>query len=142
MVSVYVKQPLYSHVYIMHTQVCTCTSPSFAHYRGETFCKEFFNIVEVWSLVPKDVHMMALTATATKATCQQVCRHLGMVCPYVVAESPNCPDIKYSVKVPTNIEETFAPLVEEIRRLRITMDRVILSHMMTAPVFTCISGIT
>ena len=82
--------------------------------------------MEVRSLVPESVHMMALTATATTATRQQVCRRLGMVCPYIVTESPNRPNIKYSVKAPTNIEEKFAPLVEEIRRMHIAMDRSII----------------
>ena len=109
-----------------HYYISSCTYNSFVHFRGETFRKEFLNIVEVRSLVPGNVHMMALTATATKSTRQQVCRRLGMLCPYVIAESPNRPNIKYSVKQPTNIEEMFAPLVEEIRRARETMDRVII----------------
>ena len=49
-----------------------------------------------------------------------------MVCPYIVTESPNRPNIKYSVKAPTNIEEKFAPLVEEIRRMHVAMDRSII----------------
>ena len=87
--------------------------------------------MEVRSLVPESVHMMALTATATTATRQQVCRRLGMVCPYIVTESPNRPNIKYSVNAPTNIEEKFAPLVEERRRMHIAMDRSIIFFFFT-----------
>ena len=57
--------------------------------RGETFRKEFLSIGEVRSLVPDTVRMMALTATATRSTRQQICKRLGMVKPYLVIESPN-----------------------------------------------------
>ena len=60
--------------------------------------------------------MMALTATVTKSTHVQVCKLLGMVQPKVESMSPNRKNIKYSVVVASNIEENFAPLVEEVRR--------------------------
>lgn len=69
---------------------------------------------------------MALTATATK-TSQKTIRHvLGMMKPVVVAESPNKTNIKYSVlpKLST-IEETFAPLLEEVRRARVNVDKLL-----------------
>ena len=115
-------------MYSYHRNNRNCKFTIILYYKGKTFRKEFMNIMEIWSLVLGNVHMMALTATTTKAIHQQVCRCLGMLCPYVVAESPNCPNIKYLVKLPTNIEETFAPLplVEEIRRARENMDRVII----------------
>ena len=47
--------------------------------RGETFRKEFTRIGEARSLISENVCMMALTATATKVTGQQVCRCLGMI---------------------------------------------------------------
>ena len=70
--------------------------------------------------------MMALTATATRTTRQQVCRRLGMVKPVLIIESPNRSNIKYIIKPANNIEETFAPLVEELRRLRTMMDKRII----------------
>lgn len=94
--------------------------------RGETFRKEFSNIGEARSLIPTAVHVMALTATATKLTCQQVCRSLGMIKPFIVSESPNRTNIKYIVQSGDVLEETFAPLVEEIRRCRIHMGKVII----------------
>ncbi len=68
---------------------------------------------------------MALTATATKTTRQQVRRWLGMVRPLIITESPNRPNIKYMVRIPTNLEETLAPLEEEVKRRRMNMDKVI-----------------
>ena len=94
--------------------------------RGETFRKEFLSIGEARSLVPDNVRMMALTATATRTTRQQICRRLGMVKPHIVTESPNRQNIHYAVQVAGNIEETFAPLIEEIRRKRTAMDKVII----------------
>ena len=93
--------------------------------RGETFRKEFLNIGEARSLVPDTVRMMALTATATQTSRQQICKHLGMVKPFLLVESPNRPNITYSVLAAETIKETFAPLVEEIRRKHTSMDKVI-----------------
>ena len=97
--------------------------------RGETFRKEFLVIGEARSLIPR---MMALTATATKITRQQVCRRLGMVKPVLVTASPNRPNIKFIVQPADNIEETFSPLVEELRRLCVMLKKTIycvLSHV-------------
>ena len=44
---------------------------------------------------------------------------------HLVCESPNRPNIKYSIRTVSNVEETFAPLVEEVRRKRTTMDKII-----------------
>ena len=94
--------------------------------RGENFRKEFFNLGEVRSLIPTDVNIMALTATATVQTRKAICKTLGMVAPILVVESPNKPHIKYSIVLnPGTLEETFAPLVEELRHCRQLTDRVI-----------------
>jgi len=77
-------------------------------------------------LIPDNIRVMALTATATVATRKAVCRTLGMVNPAVISESPNKVNIKYVVHLnPGTLEETFAPLVEEVRRCRSTTDRTI-----------------
>ena len=71
------------------------------------------------------IRMMALTATATRTSHKHICQCLGMVRPCLICESPNQPNIRYSIQTANNIEETFAPLVEEVRRKRITMDKTI-----------------
>lgn len=71
--------------------------------------------------------MMALTATATTQTRKAICKILGMVNPVIVSESPNKPNIKYVLKRdPGTLEETFASLVEEVRRCRQTTDKTII----------------
>ena len=95
-------------------------------YRGETFRKEFYNLGEVRSLIPNGVRILALTASATLSTRQKICKILGTTSPAVVVESPNKPNITYAVHHnPGTLEETFAPLVEEIRTFRHRTDRTI-----------------
>ena len=109
-----------------------------SYRRGESFRKEFANLGDVRSLIPETVRIMALTATATKSTRRDVTKILGMVHPVVVAVSPNKPNIKYVVKGnPGTLEETFAPLVEEVRRRRTSMDRtIVLSYLQ--PMLQCL----
>ena len=96
-------------------------------YRGETFRAAFSQVGEVRSLIPKTVHVMALTATATKETRKAVCRKLGMTDPVIVSQVPNRPNIRYTVvQSPGNIEDAFAPLVEQLQRERTLMERIII----------------
>ena len=95
--------------------------------RGDSFRTEFSNIGEVRSLLPNGVHLMALTATATKQTREDICRTLGMINPVVIADSPNKPNIKYSVvRNPGTLEETFESLIEEVRKNRQLTERTII----------------
>ena len=95
--------------------------------RGHTFRKAFLELGDVRSLIPEHVNVMALTATATKATRRAVCQVLGMTSPAVIAQIPDRPNIKYSMHAnPGPLEEAFAPLVDEIKTKRTTMDRVII----------------
>ena len=95
-------------------------------YRGESFRKEFSHLGDVRSLIPETVHVMALTATATRLTRQLVIRILKMIHPKIVSISPNKPNIKYNVQVNMqSLEETFSPLVEEIRQKRTATARTI-----------------
>ena len=77
----------------------------------------FSRLLEVRSIIPSCVKVMALTATATVNTRRTVCRVLGMIQPSIVAVSPNRVNICYSVhKKDGTIEERFAPLVDELYR--------------------------
>ena len=108
------------------------------YYRGKEFRKEFSHIGEVRSLIPSDVRLMALTATATKQSRRDICKVLGMKNPVVVSVTPNKPNIKYEViQRCGTLEETLAPLVEELRRQRRLMDRVLIfcQSMMTSHMF-------
>ena len=78
-----------------------------------------------YCLYPR-VKVMTLTATATENTRRTVCRVLGMIQPSIVAVSPNRVNICYSVhKKNGTIEESFAPLVDELSQKRLCTPRTI-----------------
>ena len=55
-------------------------------------------IIELRSLIPASVHVMSLTATATKSLHEEVTAILGMKNPQVIAVSPSKPNITYMIK--------------------------------------------
>lgn len=98
-----------------------------AHSSGVKSLEEFANLGEIRSLIPSNIQLMALTATATKRSRQAICRTLGMKKPVVVSQSPNKPNIFYELHSKSgSLEETLAPLVEELRRERNLMDHVLI----------------
>ena len=95
--------------------------------KGDEFRKEFSQLGEVRSLIPEGIHIMALTATATRSTHLDICHTLGMKDPSVVTVILNKGNIKYELAAkPGTIEEPFSPLVGEVRRNREHTDRTII----------------
>ena len=78
------------------------------------------------SLIPARVNLMAMTATATTTTRNQVFAILGLVTPVIVAASPDKSNIFYSVREKVNVEEAFAPLVMKLQTQRCKLPRVII----------------
>ena len=107
-------------------QVVICVIDFCLYHRGDDFRKEFSNIGELRSVIPKRVKMMALTATATKTLRDAVVKTLGMDDPVVVSESPDKPNIVFSVREFQSMETTFEPLIEKLRRERTSMDRALI----------------
>jgi superfamily II DNA helicase RecQ len=73
--------------------------------------------------------MMALTATATKATRDVIFNVLNMKSPHVIYESPNKGNITYSVQyMPNNIdlEQYFGWLAKELIERKVSCDRTII----------------
>lgn len=94
-------------------------------YRGDSFRREFANLQEVSSLLPK-INIMALTATATQETRKSICRSLGLNKYVTISQSPNKPNIFYKVNMAEKeVECAFAPLLGELRLKRISTDRTI-----------------
>jgi len=78
-------------------------------------------------LLASRAHIMALTATATKSTRKDICKSLGLVDPAFVLRSPEKPNIIYKVVLKiSELEEVFAPLVEELQRRRRNMEKTII----------------
>lgn len=65
--------------------------------RGDKFRQAFATIGELRSIIPSCVHLIALTATATKETLQVVTARLSLEKPVVIGISPNRSNIKLSV---------------------------------------------
>ena len=57
-------------------------------FRGEDYRPEFSRLGEIRSLIPKHVHVMALTATATVMLHRHVMETLYMINPAILETSP------------------------------------------------------
>ena len=66
------------------------------------------------SIIPFNVNVMALTATATNSLRGKIASTLGMPHPLVFSVSPAKANILYSVRHMSTIEETFKPLVSTL----------------------------
>ena len=80
---------------------------------------------EIRALLPSGAPMLAATATVTKAIRQDICRKLEMMTCNLVCSSPDRPNIYYKVVRCTDIEQDMYPLVEELRKNKIQMQRVV-----------------
>ena len=94
-------------------------------YRGDTFRDTLLRIDEVRSLIPKDVNMMALTATATRSLRASITSILDIYDPIVIAVSPCKVNIIYAVEPCESLEQSFGPFVERLRSERTNMPRII-----------------
>ena len=98
----------------------------FTSCRGDDFRVEFSRLGEVRSLIPKDVNVMALTATATRSLRGAVCKTLGMDNPVVVTVSPDKTNMVFSVAHFESLETTFRPTMEKLKHERTNMQRTLI----------------
>ena len=71
-------------------------------------------IGEVRSLLPSDVNILSLTATATRSIRLSVSQTLGLRDPYVITRSPCKPNLIYSVGLFNGLVNTLSPLAEKL----------------------------
>ena len=83
-------------------------------------------IVEVRSFIPATVHMMCLTATATKSLQEQVTSILGMKNVKVIAVSPSKSNITFMIKGYNNYQEAFSVLLSGLLKKRKGFPRTII----------------
>ncbi len=69
---------------------------------------------------------MALTATATLSLHMELAKIIGMLEPVTIVLSPCKSNIKYSVVQYISMEESFSPLVEQLRLKRVNFPRTII----------------
>ena len=84
-------------------------------HRGDDFRKEYSKLGEMRSILSADVHIMALTATATKTLRADIIKVLGMKSPVVVTVNPDKANIKYEVVPFISMNKTFGVLADQLR---------------------------
>ncbi|KAL5481472.1 hypothetical protein EMCRGX_G021638 [Ephydatia muelleri] len=82
---------------------------------GESFRKEFRQLGEIRSLIPPSTRVMALTATASTKTRQEVIHILGMRNPSINAISPHKSNIIYWVAERESVEKCLAPVIDKLK---------------------------
>ena len=76
-------------------------------YRGDDFRVSFSKIGELRSLIPDEVSVMALTATATSDTLKVVTDRLSLKNPVVIGSTPDQVNLKFFVEpLATNCSNT------------------------------------
>ena len=94
--------------------------------RGDEFRKEFSRLGEVRSILPSNVNVLALTATAPRGMRIDIQKALGMAGPLVITASPDKPNIILSVHPYVSLDISFGPVVEELRSARTSLGRTII----------------
>lgn len=96
--------------------------------RGDSFRKEFSHLSEIRSIVPENVHLMALTATATLATRKFIIKNLSMQKPAIVYVPPVKGNIVYYVadKPLGGIAAAFKPISDALLLNAGSMGRILI----------------
>ena len=103
-----------------------CSHSNYIIYRGDTFRKVYRRIGEIRSLVPPSVGVMALTATATESTRKDILKRLSMRNVAMVRRSPHKCNIVFAAREKSDIFSLLQPLLESLRHLRTSMNRIII----------------
>ena len=86
--------------------------------RGDEFRSAFADIGNIRSLLPADIPIMALTATATKDTLSSVKMRLAMKDPVIVGLPPDRPNIKLVTEPCPELSELCEALAKELLEKR------------------------
>lgn len=95
-------------------------------FRGDKFRRAFSVLGELRSLIPEGVHVMALTATATKQTFDIVSERLSLSEPFVVAATCNRPNISLEVEPKQKLEEFSAAISQELIEKKLEYPKTII----------------
>ena len=95
-------------------------------YRGEEYRPEFSKLGEIRSLLSKNTKVMALTATATSHLREYVMKILSMKDVALVEVSPSKDNLFFSVMEFKSIEESFLPIMNELKSKRLGLERTII----------------
>ena len=90
----------------------------FLAYRSDSFRPEFSRIGEMRSIIPSDVKIMALTATATATTRKVVIRRLCMQDPVIIYIPPTKSNVTHSVIEKPHINAVVQQIAKELVEYR------------------------
>ena len=93
---------------------------------GNEFRREFSRLGELRSLLPRHVHILAITATATASLRRSVIKILGMKDTVVITENVDKPNLVYSVLTFESMEITFSGMIQRLKKERTRMPRAII----------------
>ena len=94
---------------------------------GDVFREWYGRIGQLRSLLPSSTPVLALTATATNDIRNKIISKLQMQPCTLIEESPDRPNIRYSVvSVKNDLMVTFGWLVDSLKKQRTSQDRVVI----------------
>ena len=85
------------------------------YYRGDNFRHAYARVGEIRSITPANIHLMALTATATRHTRNDVIKKLGMKHCTIITRSPHKPNITLYVKEKGDLSATLMPVFDDLK---------------------------
>ena len=85
----------------------------------------FGRLAEVRAFIPPGTPLMACTATASKSVKKDVIESLEMTDCVEVAASPDRPNIYYEVKLRSDVDTDFLPLISTLREKSVHTPRVL-----------------
>lgn len=93
---------------------------------GSIFREWYGKVCQIRSFIPTGTPIAVLTATATKATCLTILKHMKMTSAVHMQLSPNRPNIRYSViKASRECYQAFQWLLDDLRLQRQHLPRVL-----------------
>ena len=95
-------------------------------FRGDEYRPEFSLLGEIRSAMPKDINVIALTATATTLLQKTVIQKVGMINPVIVEVSPEKSNLYFNVVEFQSVEISLQPLMQELKEKCENMERTII----------------
>lgn len=88
---------------------------TFTIYRGETFCHVYSHLGEVCSLIPSNVRVMAVTATASREATRTITKTLAMKPLHTISVTPSKPNISYVVVHKDSMRELVSQIAVKLK---------------------------
>ena len=92
---------------------------------GDQFRRSFTRIGDLRSILPKNVNVLALTATATTETLSAVIERLSMHSVSVVALPPCQNNIYFTLKLNSDVQDFTDSIVQELLQMRLNFPKTI-----------------